>query len=190
MSRAKRYRLIYADPAWLYGDKQANRPANYGRMRPQDIRHMVVESLAHDDAVLFLWSTAPMTPAALSVMRAWGFEFKTKAFCWVKTNPISGTPKWGQGHWSRSNTEDCWLGTRGSPKRVSAAVHQLVEECQTEVIRSPTGGEHSQKPAEVRDRIVQLCGDVPRLELFARQATPGWDRWGNEAPAGEGRVSL
>jgi N6-adenosine-specific RNA methylase IME4 len=39
---------------------------------------------------------------------------------------------------------------------------------------------HSKKPNEARDRIVQLMGDLPRIELFARQKTDGWDVWGNE----------
>lgn len=79
----------------------------------------------------------------------------------------------GMGHWTRSNPEVCWLGIRGNPKRASAAVHS--------VVMAPRG-KHSAKPPEVRDRIVELCGDVPRIELFARGKVPeGWDSWGNEA---------
>ena len=40
--------------------------------------------------------------------------------------------------------------------------------------------QHSKKPDEVRDRIVELCGDIPRIELFARDSVEGWDCWGNE----------
>lgn len=77
----------------------------------------------------------------------------------------------GMGYWTRANAEICILATRGRPKRVSAGVKQ--------VILSHIE-EHSKKPAEARDRIVQLMGDLPRVELFARQTTPGWDVWGNE----------
>ena len=75
------------------------------------------------------------------------------------------------GYWTRSNAEFCILATRGSPKRQSAGVHQVfVSHIE----------EHSKKPQKARERIVQLMGDVPRIELFARQKTPGWDVWGNE----------
>ena len=78
---------------------------------------------------------------------------------------------WGLGHWTRANAELCLLATKGSPKRQSARVHQIV--------MTPVEA-HSKKPDVVRDKIVALAGDVPRIELFARQATPGWDVWGNE----------
>ncbi len=75
------------------------------------------------------------------------------------------------GYWTRSNTEDCLLCTKGNPKRSSASVHQVIYSS----IR-----EHSRKPDETRDRIVQLCGDLPRIELFARQRTKGWSVWGDQ----------
>jgi len=75
------------------------------------------------------------------------------------------------GNWTRSNTEDCLLAIRGKPIRISASVHQIIQ--------SPIG-RHSEKPMETKDRIVQLMGDLPRIELFARQKVEGWDCWGNE----------
>ncbi len=75
------------------------------------------------------------------------------------------------GFWTRANTEDCLLATRGHPKRIDRSVRQL--------LISPRL-KHSQKPPETRDRIVQLMGDIPRIELFARQKVEGWDCWGNE----------
>lgn len=101
---------------------------------------------------------------------AWGFTYKTVAFCWVKQNRKSPSLFWGLGHWTRANAELCLLATKGSPKRQSARVHQIV--------MTPVEA-HSKKPDVVRDKIVALAGDVPRIELFARQATPGWDVWGN-----------
>ena len=77
----------------------------------------------------------------------------------------------GLGNWTRSNAEICLLATRGKPKRQSARIHQL--------IISPVQS-HSQKPQEVREKIVELLGDLPRIELFAREKTDGWDVWGNE----------
>lgn len=120
-----------------------------------------------------MWATFPMLREALEVIEAWGFTYKTIAFNWVKQNKSGVGLMWGLGNWTRSNSEICLLAVKGKPKRVSASVHS--------VILSPVQ-QHSRKPAEARDRIVELMGDLPRIELFAREAAPGWDAWGNEAP--------
>ena len=104
-------------------------------------------------------------------MRAWGFDFKTVAFVWVKLNRMSNSLFWGMGHWTRANAEICLLATKGSPKRQAKNIHQIV---------ISHVEEHSKKPDEVRRRIEALRGDVPRVELFARQSSTGWDVWGNE----------
>ena len=104
-------------------------------------------------------------------MDAWGFTFKTVAFVWLKRNRKSPTWFYGLGYWTRGNAEICLLAKRGKPKRHSAGVHQF--------IISPVE-EHSKKPDVARDKIVELVGDLSRVELFARQKTPGWDVWGNE----------
>lgn len=105
------------------------------------------------------------------MIKAWGFEYKTVAFVWVKQNRKGGGIFTGMGHWTRSNAEICLLATRGKPIRFSKSVHQI--------IMSPVE-QHSKKPDIVRHKIVELAGDLPRIELFARQKTPGWDVWGNE----------
>ena len=133
-----------------------------------------VDKLADQDCTLFLWATFPMLREALGVIDAWGFTFKTVAFVWIKLNRKADNLFWGLGSWTRANAEICLLATRGHPKRQSPNVHQ--------VILSHIE-EHSRKPAEARRRIVALMGDVPRVELFARQTPPGWDVWGNEVNA-------
>lgn len=146
----KRYGAVMADPPWEYkvwSKKGQGRTAE-----------------AH-------YPTMPNLPQAFEVIRAWGFRFKSVAFVWVKTNPKSGTLFWGMGHWTRANAELCLLATRGHPRRVSGAVHQ--------VIMAPVR-RHSQKPDEASHRIEQLMGDVSRIELFARDSPLGWDVWGNE----------
>ena len=105
------------------------------------------------------------------MIHAWRFTYKTAAFVWVKTNTKSGTPFWGLGSWTISNAEVCLLAIKGHPKRISKSVHQ--------VVLSPVE-RHSRKLDLVRERIVALMGDVPRIELFARKKVPGWDAWGNE----------
>lgn len=173
----KRKSIILADPPWLYGDKQGNRKGNYARMRPRDIRALNVHLLAADDAALFLWSTGPMLPTALSVMQAWQFEYRTVAFVWSKVSK-AGAPRITIGHYTRPSTEFCLLGVRGRIEVQSHSVRQLVES-----VPEPL---HSRKPAVVRERIVELLGDLPRVELFARERVEGWDAWGDEAPAIEG----
>ena len=172
----KKYSIIYADPPWrykVYSKKGLGRSAesHYPTMELEDIRALPVSTLAADDCVLFLWTTIPLLHDCFSVMRSWGFSYKTVAFVWIKQNRKSDSLFWGMGHWTRANAEFCMLATKGHPKRRSAGVHQ--------VILSHIE-EHSKKPEEARRRIVELMGDLPRIELFARQKADGWDAWGNE----------
>lgn len=132
---------------------------------------MPVADLAAKDSALFLWATFPQLPEALRLIQAWGFTFKTVAFVWLKLNKKSPTWFYGLGYWTRGNAEICLLAKRGKPKRRSVGVHQF--------IISPVE-EHSKKPDVTRDKIIELAGDLTRVELFARQKTPGWDVWGNE----------
>lgn len=126
-------------------------------------------------AICFMWATFPNIAEAIKVLEAWGFEYKTAAFVWIKKNPKSGTNFWGMGAYTRANAEVCLLGVTPGFKAGehirSHKVHQIIE--------APFEG-HSKKPDETRRRIVELLGDVPRLEMFARQRAEGWDAWGNE----------
>ena len=108
---------------------------------------------------------------ALKLIQAWGFSYKTCAFVWVKLNRRSQGLFWGLGNWTRANAELCLMAVKGRPRRLARNVHQI--------IISPVE-EHSKKPEEARRRIEALMGDVPRIELFARRVSPGWDMWGNE----------
>ena len=169
----KKYQIIYADPPWQYNRKAGRGIASdhYPTMSLQEICNLPVGNLADKNCVLFLWVTFPQLREGLSVIQAWGFQYKTVAFVWVKQNKKADTLFLGLGHWTRSNAEICLLATRGSVRRKSAYVHQII---------LSHIEKHSKKPDEARDRIVELIGDVPRIELFARQTTPGWDVWGNE----------
>ena len=169
----KKYNIIYADQAWSYGGKlpQRAKEQHYPVMGLDDICKLPVSDISADNSILLMWATYPLLDKALKVINDWGFEYKTCAFTWIKKNKKSDSFFWGMGMWTRSNAEVCLIGTKGKPKRNSASVHQVVYE----PIR-----EHSRKPDCVRDRIVELCGDLPRIELFARQKVDGWDCWGNE----------
>lgn len=170
------FKVVYADPPWHYNDSnnQGQRGAahKYALMPPSEIAALPVRNIVARDACLFLWVTMPQLPVAFGIMEAWGFKYKTVAFTWMKTTS-TGALFFGLGHWTRANAELCLLGTRGKPKRVSASVSQAV---------MSNVGRHSTKPPLVRHRIVELCGDVPRIEMFARENTPGWTTWGTEAP--------
>ena len=172
----KKYSVIYADPPWrykVYSKKGLGRSAesHYPTMCLEDIKALPIGELAAKDCALFMWITFPCMQEAFQVLEAWGFEYKTTAFVWIKQNRVSDSLFWGMGYWTRANAELCILATKGHPKRASPGVHQ--------VIMSHIE-EHSKKPEEARNRIVQLMGDVPRIELFARQSPEGWDVWGNE----------
>lgn len=170
----RRYAVIYADPPWSYRDKAnaGKRGAihKYGTMECGDISSLPVRDIAADNCALFLWCTMPQLDIGLKVLTAWGFAYKTAAFTWVKKT-VNNKMFWGMGNWTRANAEICLLGTTGKPRRESAGVHSVIESIV---------GKHSEKPVEARDRIVKLCGDVPRVELFARQRVDGWDSWGDE----------
>lgn len=169
----KKYNIIYADPPWSYQDKKCNGACefHYSTMKIEDICALPVKDLAADDCVLFLWVTYPMLQEAMQLIKAWGFKYKTIGFQWIKQNKSGNGYFFGLGRWTRGNTEAVLIATKGKPKRASNSVSQLVF--------APLG-RHSAKPPIVRDKIVELMGDLPRVELFARDKAEGWDSWGNE----------
>lgn len=170
-----KYNIIYADPPWAYKDKalSGNRGAccKYPVMQTENICEFPIKQITAEDAILFMWVTMPKLNECFDLIKAWGFEYKTCGFVWVKKNKKSNSLFMGMGRWTRANAEICLIATKGNPKRKAANVHS--------VVMTPIE-EHSKKPAEIRERIVQLCGDLPRIELFARQHVDGWDCWGNE----------
>ena len=172
----KKYNVIYADPPWKYktwteGGGTAEK--HYPTMKLDDIIKMkdTIEKISDNNCILFLWVTFPCLLEGLKVMKEWGFTYKTCGFNWVKRNKKSNTFFFGMGYWTRANSELCLIGTKGTIKRKSNKVFQIVDTPKEE---------HSKKPDVVRDRIVELVGDIPRIELFARQTANNWDCWGNE----------
>jgi N6-adenosine-specific RNA methylase IME4 len=172
-----KFAAILADPPWKFitrSERGEGRSANqhYRTGALDSIKALPVAQLAADDAVLFMWMVDWCPEAALEVIKAWGFEHKTCGFTWAKQN--GGGEGWhmGQGYWTRANPEDCWLATRGNPKRLYADVRQLIVAPVTE---------HGRKPDETYDRIERLV-EGPYLELYARRERPGWVSWGDELP--------
>lgn len=171
----KKYNIIYADPPWKYGGgKNKNFRGlavdQYPTMKTKDICKLPIHKIA-DDAVLFMWTTFPHLESCFEVAKHWGFKYRTSAFTWVKLNK-DGTPFFGLGFWTRSNAEICLIFTKGNyPRRVNNKVSSVILSQKEK---------HSKKPNIARERIVEMMGDLPRIELFARQHADGWDCWGNE----------
>lgn len=187
----KKYQIIYADPPWKYAfpGTRVKRADDYSTMTTDEICSIPIVNIADENCVLFVWGIWTAIEDCLKVIRAWGFEYKTVGFVWVKTKSdhakqYTFLPEesfddfFGMGMWTRSNTEYLLIGTKGKPSPISHSVKQLVY--------APMR-KHSQKPNEVSERIVELMGNLPRIELFARTndkidqyETRGWDVWGNE----------
>lgn len=170
----KKYNIIYADPPWSYSDKMSGHSFSldheYVTQSKNWIAQLPVRKICEKDCVLFLWAVSPQLPVALEVMSAWGFKYVTVAFVWSKHHK-SGKKVSNLGRWTMGNVEMCLLGRKGKPQRVCKNIKQLVEAERTV---------HSRKPNEVRKRITELMGDLPCIELFAREKIAGWDVWGNE----------
>ena len=173
----KRYDVIYADPPWrflTYSEKGKGRSAerHYPTMAKEEIQSLPVKRISAKDSVLFLWVTAPCLIEGLELIKAWDFTYKTVAFTWVKQNKRNDKPFMGLGYYTRANAEYCLIATKGKvlerkSRSVSSVVISHIER-------------HSKKPDEVRKRIVKLYGNRPRIELFAREKSDGWDCFGNE----------
>ena len=175
-----KYHIIYCDPPWSFGskayqdggrdfDKLEN---HYDTMSIGDIKNLKVDLLADNNSACFMWTTDAHLKEAIEVIEAWGFNYKTIAFVWVKKYK-SGSLVYNFAPYTLKSCEICILGIKGKMGKYKKAnnVKQLVEAVRTK---------HSKKPDEVRKRIEALYGNLPRIELFAREKVEGWDSWGLE----------
>ena len=174
----KTYKIIYADPPWKYNSRANHKTrfrggaeGHYPLMTMDEIKALNVELLADENCAMFMWCTFPYLDEQIKLFKHWGFKYRTVGFTWIKTNPKNGKPFFGVGYYAKSNAEVCLLGIKGKLKPISNKISSIV---------IAPRREHSRKPDEVKENIVKLFGNLPRIELFARQATPGWDTWGNE----------
>ena len=180
----KKYSVILADPPWAYygsPDKDQAAGKHYALMPNAEIAALPVRSITAPKAACFMWATGPKLPEAIDVMRAWGFHYRGVAYVWVKTN-AAGKIISGQGvrpTFVKPTTEFVLVG---STCKTGRPLPLLTEAQGQVVLAARPGNKHSSKPTEIRQRIEQLLGDVPRIELFARERVAGWDAWGNEVP--------
>lgn len=177
LNSAGPYNIIYADPAWKFSNKKtggsmsSGAASQYDVMTLEDMKALPVQQIAAEDCVLVMWWVGAMPKEALDLVESWGFTIKNKnGFVWEKLT-TKGNPFFGLGFWTRAGSESAVIATRGKPKPASYSVR---------AVHAFPVGKHSEKPAEFRDLIVQLSGDLPRIELFSRQEVKGWDCWGNQ----------
>lgn len=175
----KKYQVIYADPPWSFNSKKTGGSmksgalAQYDTMSIEDLKAMPVDALTADNAILIMWYVSSQPQEALDLVKAWGFTVKNmNGFVWDKLT-AKGNPVFGMGFYTRAGSESALIAIKGK-------AGNLIADHSVRAVRKAKIGAHSQKPDEFRDDIVQMCGDVPRLEMFARQSAPGWDCFGNE----------
>jgi len=177
----KKYQIIYADPPYPFSSPKyqdgnrgfGNRVEDrYKTMSIKEIKSLKVQDLADRDCILFLWTTDCHLVEALEIIKSWSFKYKTVGFTWVKQYK-SGSYCYNFGAYTLKSTEICLIGLKGKLKNIKKSnnVKGLVFAERTK---------HSKKPNCIRDKIIELCGDLPRIELFARHKTSGWDVFGNE----------
>ena len=174
-AQGARFGAIVADPPWTFeirsprgADRAAGR--HYATDSLRAIGQLPVAAIAAPDCALFLWTSGPHLAQAMGLIDAWGFDYKTIGFDWMKTNRSGEGLFMGAGYWTRANSELVLLATRGSPKRLNADV--------CSALLAPVA-EHSRKPDEIQTRVERLVGG-PYLELYARRPRDGWTVWGNE----------
>ena len=175
-----KYKIVYADPPWSFGSKQYQDNGRefdalkrqYNTMTIADIKKLKVKDIINNDCACFLWTTDAHLKEAIEVLENWGFKYKTIAFNWIKkTN--KGNIFVNFAPWTLKSSEICLLGVKGAMGKYKKSnnVRQLIQAERTK---------HSKKPNEARKRIENLFGDIPKIELFAREKKEGWESWGNE----------
>ena len=175
----KKYQIIYADPPYRFSQginprktftqkgKKEELELHYPTMSDKEIFNFdIIGKIADEQCVLFLWTTDAHLQIAINSLTNWGFKYKTIAFVWNKGRGFMGK-------WTVKQCEICLLATKGTAHKLLKSFNEksYIEEAKTE---------HSRKPEEARNRIERMFGNLPRIELFARQYADGWDCWGNE----------
>jgi len=177
----KKFNIVYCDPPYAYNssiyqdsERKFEKKLNdyYETMSFKDIKNLPVKDIADKDCILFIWTTDSHLNEALEIIKSWKFKYKTIGFTWVKQYK-NGSYCYNFGAYTLKSTEICLIGLKGKLKNIKKTnnVKGLVFAERTK---------HSKKPNCIRDKIVELCGDLPRIELFAREKADGWESWGNE----------
>ena len=163
-----KYRIVYADPPWKYGNTMPEyfkeQGDHYQLMTLPEICGLPIKELSDENAVLFLWVTSPILEESFQVIKAWGFEYKS-SFIWNKNKHVMG-------HYNSVRHEFLLVCTRGSCQPdVQKLYDSVYDEDRTD---------HSRKPEYFRNIIDTIYPKGKRIELFSRSKHEGWDVWGNE----------
>jgi N6-adenosine-specific RNA methylase IME4 len=175
----RRFATVLADPPWQFQNRtgkvapEHRRLNRYGTMTLADIQALPVSSVVADTAHLYLWVPNALLPDGLSVLAAWGFQYKSN-IVWHKVRKDGGPDGRGVGFYFRNTTELILFGVRGKAARTLAPGRRQVN------IISSRKREHSRKPDEAYG-LIERCSPGPFLELFARGTRPGWTAWGNQS---------
>ena len=166
------YDIIRADPAWRFASNSKAKPGrnamrHYPCMKDSEIAALPVKDWAARDALLFMWTTAPMLARSMPILDAWGFKYVSQ-LVWVKSRIATG-------FWARNRHEIVLIAKRGKFPCPKPAPFP------DSVIEAPTM-RHSQKPEALQDRVDAVWPTARKLEMFARRDRAGWDLWGNESP--------
>ncbi len=187
LTEQKKYSIIYADPPWNFNNKKTGGSMKSGAASKylttgiEGLKRIDVKSITDDDAILFMWYVGAMPQEAINLVHEWGFTLKNmNGFVWNKITQ-KNKPHFGMGFYTRAGSESVIIATKGKFKPASHSV-RAVFSAEEQIQFEGKASKHSEKPGQVRDLIVELCGDLPRLEMFAREAATGWDVFGNEAP--------
>lgn len=203
-----KFKVILSDVPWLYNDKRegyGGSAPHYASLSTEDLAKLPVKEISDDDCILFFWTTFPFLPEALHIMESWGFKYKTVGFVWIKLNTqinrIIGQIRefllnpgienllamfkkiffYGIGSYTRSNVEVCLIGIKGRPAVLNKNISQLIVWPKSK---------HSEKPKSIMSKIVEMMGDVPRIEIFSREKVEGWEVLGNEIDGRDIRESI
>lgn len=176
----KKYKVIYADPAWQFNNKKTGGSHKSGAGQKYTVTSidemcdMPIANICDDDCLLVMWYVGSMPDEALLLARSWGFRVTNiNGFVWDKETK-HGKDHIGMGFTTRASTESALIGVKGKVSNL------IIDHSVRSKIRAKVG-EHSEKPHAFREAIVKMCGDIDRIELFARKEFDGWDRWGNQA---------
>lgn len=175
------YDVVLLDPPWpYYGSTHGwgDAAKHYDLMTTQEIAELPIRSIMAKNSIAFLWATGPKLDEAIHVLQRWGLHYRGVAFVWVKTRK-DGKPIGAQGVRPSITKPLTEFVVAGSPQKLGRPL-KLADESIPQTVFAPRG-RHSEKPSEVMERIEKMYPDASKIEMFARQAVPGWDRWGDEA---------
>lgn len=178
------FKIIYIDPPWSYNRKVGQGVIkDYNSMANEDIYKLPISRLADDDCALICWLTFPKIAEGVKAIQSWGFEIKTVFATWIKLNSKNMQPFFGVGSYTKSNCEFCLLATKGN-------MHKYVKTNSISSVVMAPREKHSKKPDVVRKMITDLFGELPRVELFARQRHDGWTCLGDELSGKDIRTEI